>query len=160
MMSAGFAASGKEASVSQTVVMNAAEVTDFLDQVFPEMHAGGRVFTIDHIEPGEAVVRCRAGENSLRPGGTVSGPTLMTLADFGAYAVILGHVGPQALAVTTNLTMNFLRKAQPGDLVGTTRLLKLGKRLAVIDCAITAAGSADIIAHATATYSLPERETS
>lgn len=135
--------------------MQADEVTRFLDEVFPEMHAGGRIFTIDSIMPGEAVVRCRAGEGQIRPGGTVSGPTLMTLADFGAYAAILGHVGPQALAVTTNLNMNFLRKAEPGDLIGRTRILKLGKRLAVTDCAITRDGDEAMIAHATATYSLP-----
>ncbi|MBR9825579.1 MAG: PaaI family thioesterase [Alphaproteobacteria bacterium] len=137
------------------VLMDAQEVADFLDQVFPQTRSGGRIITIKSISPGEAVVHFRAGEDHLRPGGTVSGPTLFTLADLAAYAVILGHIGPKALAVTTNLNINFMRKPEPGTLIGKVRLLKLGKRLAVTDCEIRSEGSDDILAHATATYSLP-----
>ena len=129
-------------------VMTGDEVMALLDREFPQIHAGGRVYAIDSITPGAAV---------LRPGGTVSGPSLMALADLAAYVVILAHIGPVALAVTTNLNINFLRKPGPGDLLGTCRLLKLGKRLAVVDCGIAAEGDEDLAAHATATYSVPPR---
>lgn len=141
--------------MAMDVVMSAQDVSDFLDQVFPQTRSGGRVITIESITPGESVLSFKAGDDHLRPGGTVSGPTLFSLADLGAYAVILGHIGPKALAVTTNLNINFMRKPEPGTLIGKTRLLKLGKRLAVTDCEIRSEGSEDIVAHATATYSIP-----
>ncbi len=137
------------------VAMTADAVTGFLEEVFPEMNRAGRIFTIDTIEPGRAIVRARTDATHLRPGGTVSGPTLFSLADFAAYVVILGHIGPQALAVTTNLNINFLSKAGPGELIARCRILKLGKRLVVTDCDITADGSDDLIAQASATYSIP-----
>lgn len=143
--------------MSETVVMSASEVSDFLDEVFPQIHQNGRVYTVETIEPSTARVQYKAGEDSLRPGGTVSGPAIMALADFAAYVVILGHVGRQALAVTTNININYLRKAGPGDLICQARLLKLGKRLAVVDCIITTDQDEDaVIAQASATYSLPE----
>ncbi len=137
--------------------MTAAEVSAFLDREFPQIHAGGRAFTIDSLVPGEAVMRLVADERHLRPGGTVSGPTLFALADLAAYVVILGHVGPVGLAVTTGATINFLSKPGPGDLLGTCRILKLGKRLVVVECGIRAEGRPALVAHATATYSLPTR---
>jgi uncharacterized protein (TIGR00369 family) len=138
-------------------VMTADEIMGMLDEVFPQIHADGKVYSIESVSPGEAVLRMSANERHLRPGGTVSGPTMMALSDFAAYVVILAHIGPQALAVTTNLNINFLRKPEPGDLIATCRLLKLGKRLAVVDCAIAGEGQEELVAHATATYSLPPR---
>ncbi|WP_346913949.1 PaaI family thioesterase [uncultured Roseibium sp.] len=138
-------------------VMSVAEISEFLDREFPQIHAGGRVYAIDAISPGEAVVRLSANDMHLRPGGTVSGPSMMALADLAAYVVILAHIGPVALAVTTNLNINFLRKPEPGDLVATCKLLKLGKRLAVTECGIGGEGEEDYVAHATATYSVPPR---
>ncbi|WP_346896076.1 PaaI family thioesterase [uncultured Roseibium sp.] len=138
-------------------VMSVGEISDFLDREFPQIHVGGRVYAIDAISPGEAVVRLSANEMHLRPGGTVSGPSMMALADLAAYVVILAHIGPVALAVTTNLNINFLRKPEPGDLVATCKLLKLGKRLAVTECGIGGEGEEDYVAHATATYSVPPR---
>lgn len=140
------------------VQMDGAAVSAYLDEVFPQWRSGGIGFQIDRIEPGRATVRADAKAAHLRPGGTVSGPTLFTLADFAAYAVILGHVGREALAVTTNLNINFLRKAPPGPVIGHCRLLKLGQRLAVTECDIVADGSDDLIAHASATYSIPPRK--
>ncbi len=138
-------------------VMSANEVMDMLDREFPQIHAAGRVYAIDSIAPGEAVLRLSPKDVHLRPGGTVSGPTMMSLVDLAAYVVILAHIGPVALAVTTNLNINFLRKPEPGELLGTCRLLKLGKRLAVVECCIAGVGQDDIVAHATATYSVPPR---
>ncbi len=138
-------------------VMSAEEITELLDREFPQIHAGGRAYFIESVSSGEAIVRLEATEIHLRPGGTVSGPAMMALADFAAYAVILAHIGPVALAVTTNLNINFLKKPEPGPLFGTCRLMKLGKRLAVVDCAIAGKGDSGLAAHATATYSLPPR---
>jgi uncharacterized protein (TIGR00369 family) len=138
-------------------VMTGDEIMNMLDEVFPQIHAGGRVYAIDSVTPGEAAVRLSANELHLRPGGTVSGPSMMALADLAAYVVILAHIGPEALAVTTNLNINFLRKPEPGDLIATCRLIKLGKRLAVVDCGIAGEGQEDLVAHATATYSVPPR---
>lgn len=138
-------------------VMSVGEIEQFLDREFPQIHAGGRAYWAESLKPGVAVVRLSATEQHLRPGGTVSGPSMMALADLAAYVVILGHIGPVALAVTTSFNINFLRKPPPGDLLASCRILKLGKRLAVVDCAISGRGSEDLVAHATATYSVPPR---
>jgi uncharacterized protein (TIGR00369 family) len=141
-----------------TPVMNAQEVSALIDREFPQIHWGGRAFTLASIAPGEAVIRLDAQERHLRPGGTVSGPTLFALADLAAYAATLAHIGPVPLAVTTNLSINFLRKPPPGLLLGRARLLKLGKRLAVLEVDIRPEGGSDPVAHAVATYSVPVRD--
>lgn len=140
-----------------TPVMSVEELSRFLDEEFPQIHAGGKAYFVERVSPGEAVLRLKATEAHLRPGGTISGPSMMALADLAAYVVILAHIGPVALAVTTNLNINFLRKPAPGDLLCTCRLLKLGKRLAVVECGIAGEGDEDYAAHATATYSVPPR---
>jgi uncharacterized protein (TIGR00369 family) len=94
----------------------------------------------------------------LRPGNTVSGPTLMALADVTMYAALLGEIGLVPLAVTTNLNINFLRKPAPKDVVGEARLLKVGKRLAVGEIALFSEGEAEPVAHVTCTYSIPPRK--
>ena len=92
----------------------------------------------------------------LRPGGTVSGPTPMAMADCAIYAALLTAIGPVALAVTTNLTMNFLRKAPAGsDLVAEATVMKLGRRLAVAEARLRAENGEEIVAHATAAYAIP-----
>ena len=102
------------------------------------------------------LLRRRFDERMLRPGGTVSGPTLMAMADFAMYVVLLSAIGPVGLAVTTSLNINFLRKGQPGqDVLAAARLLKLGKRLAVGEVNLLSGSSPDPIAHVTATYSIP-----
>ena len=145
--------------MQKTLRMSAAALSDFLDREFPQIHLGGRAFFVVAVSPGEAVLRLEAGERHLRPGGTVSGPTLFTLADLAAYAVVLAHIGPVPLAVTTNLTINFLRRPPPGPLLGRARLLKLGRRLAIAEIGIfpeAGATESDPLAHAVATYSLPD----
>ncbi|KGF68813.1 hypothetical protein LL06_14440 [Hoeflea sp. BAL378] len=139
-----------------TPVMSAADVSAYLDEVFPQVKTNGDDIRVIEVTPGRALVRLQAGEKHLRPGGTVSGPTLFMLADVGAYAVILAHIGRVALAVTTNLNINFLKKPEPGPLDATATILKLGKRLVVTDIAIGDSGG-DLVAHATATYSIPPR---
>ena len=136
-------------------VLDAAALDGFLAREFPQVNRHGRAFTIERVERGLAVMRLHGGEEHLRPGGTVSGPAMMTLADLGAYVVILAHIGPVALAVTTNLSINFLRKPPPGDLLADCRLIKLGRTLAVVECGIRRDGDADLVAHAVLTYSIP-----
>jgi uncharacterized protein (TIGR00369 family) len=94
---------------------------------------------------------------NLRPGGTISGPAMMTLADFALYVAVLSVVGRTPLAVTTNLTVNFLRKPEQRDLVSEARLLKAGKRLCVGEVTICSEGSSEPVAHVTGTYSVPPR---
>ena len=112
-------------------------------------------FVTEEIGFGTARVRLPAGETHTRPGGTLSGPAQMALADFAMYAALLGAIGEVPLAVTTSLNINFLQRPQPGALVATCRLLKLGKRLAVGDITVQSEGLDGPVAHATATYSLP-----
>lgn len=141
--------------MTHTPVLTREELVTFLDAEFPELHEGGQAYHVDAIEPGAAIMRLEADRRHLRPGATVSGPSLMTLADVAAYAVIIAHVGPVAMAVTTSFSVNFLRKSEPGPVICRATLMKLGKRLAVVDCNIQ---SGDIlIAHAVATYSIPPR---
>ncbi|AKI01041.1 hypothetical protein IMCC20628_02342 [Hoeflea sp. IMCC20628] len=137
-------------------VMTAPEVSAYLDEVFPQIKANGDNISVAEVSAGTALVRLAADDKHLRPGGTVSGPTLFMLADLAAYAVILAHIGRVALAVTTNLNINFLMKPEPGPLDATATILKLGKRLVVTDIAIRDSGG-ELVAHATATYSIPPR---
>lgn len=133
--------------------MNASEVTEYVRSVFPQSKAFGWE-TLD-IGPGSGRVVMRIGEDDLRPGGTISGPSMFALADITAYILVLSHVGKVALAVTTNLNINFLARPEHGDLIANGRLLKLGKRLAVCDIEIQSQSNNRIVAHATATYSIP-----
>lgn len=116
-------------------------------------------FQIESISTEAAVMRAVHRDEFLRPGGSVAGPIMMGLADAAFYAVILGNIGPVELAVTTHLSINFLRKPPPGDLVATARILKLGKRLAVCEATLHSAalGAGRPVAHATGTYSIPPR---
>jgi uncharacterized protein (TIGR00369 family) len=142
--------------MSLTPVMSVAEVSAFWDKHFPQIQKA-RDITIVEISPGGAVLRLLPSERHLRPGDTVSGPTLVTLADVTAYAALLAHVGPEPMIVTANLSINFLRRAALEPLLATCRILKLGRKLAVVEVRITHQGSEDLIAHATATYSIPFR---
>ncbi len=115
-------------------------------------------FVTEEIGFGTARVRLPAGEAHIRPGGTLSGPAQMALADFAMYAALLGAIGEVPLAVTTSLNINFLQRPQPGDLLAECRLIKLGKRLAVGDVMVCSRGLEAPVSHATATYSIPPRD--
>lgn len=137
-------------------VMTAEVVGAFLDKEFPQVNADGPAYRVVRVGPGEALLRLTPSDRHLRPGGTVSGPSLFTLADLGAYVVILAHIGPVALAVTTHLSINFLRKPEAGAAIdGHCRILKLGRRLAVIETDLKPADGDDLVAHAVSTYSIP-----
>ena len=141
--------------MSGEIKMTLEEMNAFLDREFPQIHASGRVYSIDEVRRHGAVLRLMAGERHLRPGGTISGPAMMELADLAMYVALLAAIGPVALAVTTSLNINFLRKPAPGALLADCRLMKLGKRLAVGEISLTSEGATDLVAHATATYAIP-----
>lgn len=135
-------------------VMTAAEISAFWDLHFPQVQAA-RDIAIVAIGPATAVLRLAPYDRHLRPGGTISGPAMFTLADVAAYAALLAHVGPKPLIVTVNLNINFLRRPPPAALLGACRILKLGRRLATIDVAISPESGGDMVAHATGTYAIP-----
>ncbi len=112
---------------------------------------------LQSLSAERAVMRAVYRDDFLRPGGSIAGPIMMGLADAAFYAVILANIGPVELAVTTNLSINFLRKPPPGDLIATARVLKLGRRLAVCEANLysESLGAEKSIAHATGTYSIP-----
>jgi uncharacterized protein (TIGR00369 family) len=135
--------------------MTVPELEKFLHAEFPQAFRSGDVL-IEEANGTSCRLRQRFSEQMLRPGGTISGPTLMALADLAMYVVLLSAIGPVGLAVTTNLSINFLRKGSPGqDVLAAARLLKLGKRLAVGEVNLLSGSSPDPIAHVTATYSIP-----
>ena len=113
--------------------------------------------SIETLGGKSARARFRVGKKHLRPGDTVSGPTLMALADVAMYAALLGEIGLVPLAVTTSLNINFLRKPAQRDVIGEAKLLKLGKRLAVGEVTLFSEGDPEPVAHVTCTYSIPPR---
>jgi len=132
---------------------------DELNQFFTDQFPGGeRSYVIERVETGRVRARQAVENLFLRPGGTVSGPTQMGLADGAAYALILAHIGPVALAVTSSLNIVFLRKPQPTDVIADAEFLKLGRKLAVVDVRLWSEGSDDPIAQATVTYAIPSSE--
>ena len=133
--------------------MTIAEIEAFLAEYFPKIEQMQLV--IESLAPRTMRLRMRYHEGQLRPGGTLSGPTQMALVDVGVYILLLAHIGPVALAVTTNLNINFLRKPAPADMLAEVKLLKLGQRLAIGEVTIFSAGEDEPVAHATATYSIP-----
>src|SRR6195256_6707063 len=135
--------------------MSVAELEKFLHDEFPQAFRDGDI-SIESADGESCLVRQRYSDQMLRPGGTVSGPTLMALADYAMYVVLLSAIGPVGLAVTTNFNINFLRKGLPGqDVLAAAKLLKLGKRLAVGEVVLLSGTSPDPIAHVTSTYSIP-----
>ena len=112
-------------------------------------------FRAEEIGEGTARVRAPFNADFTRPGGTISGPVMMALTDVGMYAALLGAIGEVPLAVTTNLNINFLRLPAPVDVVADCNVIKLGRRLAVIEVTLRSDGDDAPIAHATGTYSIP-----
>lgn len=139
-------------------VMNEAELQAFLIEAYPQIFDLYPGFTIERVAPGECDVTMETDSRHIRAGGTISGPTIFSLADMGGYACVLSHIGGEALAVTTNLNLNFMRKADPGPIRAKCKILKLGKRLMVFDAAIYGTGTDEMIAHATGTYAIPPQK--
>lgn len=132
-----------------------AQFNDIIADELPWAHELGVKAT--EIGQGTASLMIPYDAKMLRPGGTMSGPTMMMLADACMYAVVLSEIGIVKLAVTTNLNINFLRKPEPRNLVAKGSMLKLGKRLAVMAVDVYSEGSDDLVAHTTGTYSIPPK---
>lgn len=137
------------------VIMQVDELNAFLQEVYPQIADD---FRIIRVAPMEADIRLLTAERHLRPGGTVSGPTMFTLADLGMYAVLLAMIGPEAMTVTTNAALDFMRKPESGrDMIARARLLKLGRSLAVGDVMLYSDGMAEPVARAGMTYAIPPK---
>jgi acyl-coenzyme A thioesterase PaaI-like protein len=132
--------------------LSAAEITAFLDEVFP---GSMEYFVIEDVRPMHARVRMVFNEFRLRPGGTISGPSLMMLADTGLWVALLAMIGREPLSVTSHLDIDFLRKPGPADVIAETTLHKIGKRLAVGDVLMYSAGESAPCARASVTYAIP-----
>jgi uncharacterized protein (TIGR00369 family) len=135
------------------IKINAEEMAAFLDEVFPQVKG---MFSIDRLDADLLVMRLHADDRHLRPGGTVSGPAMFSLADVAAYVATMAFVGKEALAVTTHCSIDFMRKPESGkDLLAEARVLKLGRTLSVTDVLLFSEGSDQPVAHASLTYSIP-----
>ncbi len=137
------------------LVLGVDELQEIVNAAFPDWNLP----QVESVDDHSLVLVQAVGEKNSRPGGTLSGPTMMALADNAAWLVILAHIGPQLLAVTTSLHIDFLRKPDISALRASARLLKLGRRLAVVDVEVSSQGSSDLVAKAQVTYSLPPRST-
>jgi uncharacterized protein (TIGR00369 family) len=135
------------------VKMDVAELDAFLHEHFPNMTDS---FVVESVSPNRATLRLEVGEKHLRAGRTVNGPTMFMVADVAFYLALMAMIGPKALAVTTNCSIDFLRKPAAGrDIIGKAHILKLGKVLAVGDVLIYSEGAPDPVARAGLTYSIP-----
>ena len=132
------------------------ELRAYLLEVFPQVWARGD-YAIEEVGHMSATVRLNHHPDHLRPGGTISGPAMFALSDLALYVAILHEIGRVKLAVTTSVSINFLRRPEPKDLIGRAKLMKLGKRLAVGEVALFSDGTDEMVAHATGTYSIPAR---
>jgi uncharacterized protein (TIGR00369 family) len=133
--------------------MDVPTLQEFLDAAFP----GDLPYTVEHADGTGVRLRLSVDESNVRPGGTVSGPSLMALADCTAWLAVVAQIGPVALAVTTSLHIDFLRKPALVDVVADGTLLKLGSRLGVVDVALHSVADDALVAKAQVTYSIPPR---
>lgn len=137
--------------------MTADQLNEFLGAAFP---GAPRSYRVEHVDDDGVRMRIPYDDSQLRPGGTLSGPTMMALADSAAWMVTLSRIGPVALAVTSSLTIQFLTKPQPADLLAHARLLRLGRRQSVSEVRMWSEGSDPNapVAHATVTYAIPSAD--
>lgn len=138
--------------MSRQPVMTEAEVNAYIDEVFPAVRGK---FELLEMKGMTARVLMKVDEGDIRPGGTISGPSMFGLVDCGFYMALLSFIGRQALTVTTNANINFLRKPKPCNMIGEARIMKLGKLLATGDVTIYSEGDDQPVAHATLTYAIP-----
>jgi uncharacterized protein (TIGR00369 family) len=136
------------------IQMDAEALNAFLRQAFPEADRDNMA-RVQEVDPGRVLLRLPYASRQLRPGGVISGPTLMALADVAAYALVLAHIGEVAMAVTTSLNIHFLRGCKPGDLLAEAALLKLGRRIATADVLMWTEGRERAAAKATVAYAIP-----
>lgn len=135
-------------------VLSVGELQQIVVDAFPDYDLP----TVESLDGDTLVLALSTSARHTRPGGTLSGPTMMALADNAAWLVILAHIGPVLLAVTTSLHIDFLRKPDVTDLLARAKLIKLGSRLAIVDVDLYSRGSTDLVAKASVTYSIPPRK--
>ena len=133
-------------------LMSKVDLENFLEKEFPQVSSNFRIL---NIKPNSLSMLMHISDKHLRPGGTVSGPTMFLLADVSFYLATLSIIGPKSLTVTTNCSINFLRKPNISDLISETRVLKIGKTLSVGDVLVYSEGIKEPVAHASLTYSIP-----
>ena len=133
-------------------LMSKVDLENFLEKEFPQVSSNFRIL---NTKPNSLSMLMHISDKHLRPGGTVSGPTMFLLADVSFYLATLSIIGPKSLTVTTNCSINFLRKPNISDLISETRVLKIGKTLSVGDVLIYSEGIKEPVAHASLTYSIP-----
>ena len=133
-------------------LMSKVDLENFLEKEFPQVSSN---FKILNTKANSLSMLMHISDEHLRPGGTVSGPTMFLLADVSFYLATLSIIGPKSLTVTTNCSINFLRKPNISDLICETRVLKIGKTLSVGDVLIYSEGIKEPVAHASLTYSIP-----
>jgi len=133
-------------------LMSKVDLENFLEKEFPQVSSNFRIL---NIKPNSLSMLMHISDKHLRPGGTVSGPTMFLLADVSFYLATLSIIGPKSLTVTTNCSINFLRKPNISDLISESRVLKIGKTLSVGDVLIYSEGIKEPVAHASLTYSIP-----
>ena len=144
------------AETSDKPLWDIPEIEAYFERAFPQVARGKSLYVTEHVTTRSARMRLKFDDRNLRPGGTIQGPALMSLADLGSYVVILGAYGERATgAVTTSLQMDFLRKPEPGDLMAYSELVKPGRRLAVCHVRICSADGGDPVAVSSCTYAVP-----
>jgi len=141
--------------MNQSAAFTLDDIDAFLRRDFPQLYVHGEIFSVLEIGNGKCRMRMDYHESQLRPGGTISGPSMMALADVALYVALLGAIGEVPLAVTTNFSINFLKKPDPCPMIAECHYLKIGKRLAVGEANLFSAGNDGLVAHVTATYSVP-----
>jgi uncharacterized protein (TIGR00369 family) len=148
--------SGRVRAAGMEPKMTAQQVEDLIHLGFK---AQRKLLTVDEVRPGAVRATLLYRDSMLRPGNVLSGPALFTAADLLMYALVLSHVGPELMAVTANFNMNFLSKGKPGDITGEGRMLKLGRKLAVMEALLySAAEPGKLVAHVTGSYALPDKK--
>ena len=135
------------------LLMSKIEIEQFLKKEFPQVSQSFKILTLN---TGSISMLMNITNEHLRPGGTVSGPTMFLLADVSFYLATLSLIGPKSLTVTTNCSINFLRKPSEDSLISETRVLKIGKTLSVGDVLIYSKGNKKPVAHASLTYAIPK----
>ena len=142
-------------NTAPTLALNKDEMNVFLGEIFPEMHTLSAAYEIISISTEKVVMKLNYHPSNLRPGGTISGPAIMTLCDIVMYVGVLSRIGRKALAVTTHFSIDFLNKPPADDIIAECFVIKQGKRLVVLRVDVYDSQRETLCAHAVGTYSIP-----
>lgn len=150
---------GPTGTESRAAIIDATRITELIDTHFPHIHGGERIFFVEDVTARTARVRMRHHARNVRPGGTVSGPAMFTLADIAIWVAVMGALGEDGLdAVTTHFNLNFLVKPRPVDILADVTLLRIGRRSTVAECLLRSADTGELVAHTIAGYAIPSAQ--